>query len=198
MRSIRVDELEELWTSALPARWGPSDTGAPLPEAVDVCMLKADVEGYEPQVIKSAERLLRTGRVRAVQLELSKPGTHGARARSQREASVQMLRHLTKLGFELRQVPNHIIDSNVTLPTPGHTWRESPGPWETLPRFPSQEALRETRERMARSRRLARRRASRDPVSVVHAALPHAYARDVLQQSTNLIGRHINSHPRLP
>ena len=46
-------------------------------------MLKADVEGYEPQVLRSAARLMASGRVRAVQIELTK----SSRSKAQREAN---------------------------------------------------------------------------------------------------------------
>ena len=43
-----------------------------------VCMLKADVEGFEPQVLTTAQQLLRGGRVAALQLELTR-AVHGPR-----------------------------------------------------------------------------------------------------------------------
>ena len=41
-------------------------------------MLKADVEGFEPQVLTTAQQLLRGGRVAALQLELTR-AIHGPR-----------------------------------------------------------------------------------------------------------------------
>ena len=38
----------------------------------NVCMLKADVEGYEPQVLLTAKKMLQMRGVRAVQLELTR------------------------------------------------------------------------------------------------------------------------------
>jgi FkbM family methyltransferase len=37
-----------------------------------ICMLKADVEGYEPQALRTARRLLASRRVPALQLELTR------------------------------------------------------------------------------------------------------------------------------
>ena len=99
------------------------------------------------------------------------------------------------LGFvlfillEMRQVANDVVDSNSTLPRVGRAWRESPGPWDQLPSFPSARVYEHTRQRMASNKRAVRRRASRDPSMVLHAAMPMAYTRDVTTQSTNLIGR---------
>lgn len=155
-------------------------------------MLKADVEGYEPSVLASADRLLRSGRVQAVQLELTKPADERSTAgRAQREATVRMLRALSAAGFDMRQVPNDDIDSNASLPPKGAAWSGRVGPWEGgwLLRFPSRHVLARTRERMASNRRVVRRKASRDPGAVLEAAWPMAYTRDVNTQSTNLIGR---------
>ena len=160
------------------------------PPPAPICMLKADVEGYEPQVVRSASRLLSSGRVEAVQLELTKPLlSSGRAARAQRAATIDMLRNLSACHFDLRQVPNHLVDSNTSLPVRGQAWRSSPGPWATLPRFPSPAILEKTRTNMARNRRAARRRASRDPDRVLHSAMPMAYTRDIQDHSTNLVGR---------
>jgi hypothetical protein len=157
-----------------------------------ICMLKADVEGYEPRVLRTADKLLRSGRVRAVQLELTKPANERSRAgRVQGEATVSMLRALSAAGFDMRQVPNDVVDSNASLPLAGVEWSRSTGPWAggwLLP-FPSRHVLARTRERMASNRRAVRRRASRDPRAVLDTAWPMAYTRDVTTQSTNLIGR---------
>ena len=91
--------------------------------------------------------------------------------------------------LEMRQVANDVVDSNSTLPRVGRAWRESPGPWDQLPSFPSARVYEHTRQRMASNKRAVRRRASRDPSMVLHAAMPMAYTRDVTTQSTNLIGR---------
>lgn len=99
-----------------------------VPASAPVCMLKADVEGYEPQVLHTARALLASGRVEAVQLELTKtPGKP-----EQTAASLQMLEGLHG-GFELKQVTNKVIDRQ---PPPVGTWREQ-GPWDALPDFPS-------------------------------------------------------------
>ena len=66
----------------------------------DICRLKADVEGFEPQVMQTAARLLSLYSVPVVQLELSK--TRGSR--NQTCAAVHMLRRLGALGYTFRQV----------------------------------------------------------------------------------------------
>ena len=80
--------------------------------AASVCMLKADVEGYEPQVLLTAERLLRQGHVRAVQLELNRVDDH-----EQVEANIDMLTHLLALNFSIWQQWR----SNPRRPV--HNWR---------------------------------------------------------------------------
>lgn len=62
-----------------------------------VCMLKSDVEGLEPQSLRTASRLLSLGLVEAVQLELN-------RKDSQRCANIRMLRDLLLYGFRLSKV----------------------------------------------------------------------------------------------
>ena len=84
----------------------------------DVCMLKADVEGYEPQVLRSASALFQHHRVAHVQLELTKSG----RSRDQRCAAVQMLEHLVQRGYELRHVHKSIAKSTLGNLPPIGTW----------------------------------------------------------------------------
>ena len=163
----------------------------------DICMLKADVEGYEPQVLRSASRLFASGRVHAVQIELTKPPRErGEAARRQRAATVEMLRALAGNGFELRQVPNELVDSNASLPPRGQPWNGESArrAWNTLPPFPSEAVLERTRRRMKRSGGAARRRASNDAASVRQAAMQMAVSRDVATQSTNLIGRQVRRY----
>ena len=68
----------------------------------DVCMLKADVEGYEPQVLLTAKRLLQQRRVRAVQLELTRP-----RDTVQNQANIHMLRRLVAQNWSITQVASY-------------------------------------------------------------------------------------------
>ena len=96
----------------------------------DVCLLKADVEGYEPQAIGTAMRLLSTRRVDTLQFEL----THTNSQPNQTCAAVRMLAGLHALGFEMRQVKRQLKDSAAP---PVGTWRTAPGLWDQLPRFPS-------------------------------------------------------------
>ena len=106
----------------------------------DVCLLKADVEGYEPQAIGTAMRLLSKRRVDTLQFEL----THTNNQPNQTCAAVRMLAGLHALGFEMRQVKRQLKDSPAP---PVGTWRTAPGLWEQLPRFPSRERPRAGKRR---------------------------------------------------
>ena len=110
----------------------------------DVCMLKADVEGYEPQVMQTAARLLTKFSVPSLQLELTRTN----KSPEQTCAAVKMLSHLHRLGFEFKQVPNQVVDAD--LPPPD-AWRTAPGPWRLLPSFPTA-ATAERAERCAAKR----------------------------------------------
>lgn len=130
----------------------------------DVCMLKADVEGYEPQVMQTAQKLLRSGRVAAVQLEM----TRTPKSRNQTCAAIHMLEELDALGYEFRQVTTKEADRGEgRLPEYG-SWATSPKVWDTLPAFPPQTP-----------RLTARRRTSK---------MERAYRSDFTTFSTNLIG----------
>ena len=101
-------------------------------EEPNICMLKADVEGYEPQVLQTARRLLHRHRVPALQLELTR--TPRKESRNQTCAAVKMLAHLADLGYDFRQVNNRIVD----LPAPPvGSWSEGHRLWDALPMFPS-------------------------------------------------------------
>ena len=98
----------------------------------EVCMLKVDVEGYEAAALRTAKDLLSsTPGVRAVQLEITRTGDKHHAA-----DTIGMLEFLVRRGFTFRQVPNSLIDLNNSLPVQG-SWRDAPGPWDTLPHFPS-------------------------------------------------------------
>jgi len=125
-------------------------------------MLKADVEGYEPQVMQTAQTLLRHASVENVQLELTKTPSK----RDQTCATVKMLEQLHALGFDFKQVGNKVIDEP---PPPVGSWRES-SIWASLPAFPSQAAQR------AATRRY-------------RTGMEAAYHLDAVTHSTNLIGR---------
>ena len=94
----------------------------------DACLLKADVEGYEPQVLQTAQRLLSTRSVPSLQLELTR--TKNA---DQTCAAVKMLEQLDALGYELRQASHHLVDQ----PAPKGPWKSAPSAWERMPPFPS-------------------------------------------------------------
>ena len=84
----------------------------------DVCLLKADVEGYEPQVLRSASALFHRYRVAHVQLELTK----SRHSRDQRCAAVQMLEHLVHLGYELRHMHKSIAKAAIQHLPPIGSW----------------------------------------------------------------------------
>ena len=152
--SVRVDELVK------------TDT--------PVCMLKADVEGYEPQVLQTARHLLTSGKVPALQLELTR--TPGPRNRNQTCAAQKMLAHLAQLGYDFKQVNNRIVDKEA--PRVG-SWAHSEGPWKRLPDFPT-EATRLSTQRVNKLGLL-------DGQSARAAAMAAAYRRDFISFSTNLI-----------
>ena len=99
-----------------------------MPPESNVCLLKADVEGYEPQVLQTAQRLLSKGNVPALQLELTR--TKNA---DQTCATIQMLEALDKLGYDFKQASHHVVD----MPAPRGAWKSAPSTWEKLPSFPS-------------------------------------------------------------
>ncbi|KAK3238033.1 hypothetical protein CYMTET_51926 [Cymbomonas tetramitiformis] len=85
-------------------------------EGPDVCMLKIDVEGYEPQVLKSAEKLITSRRVKNIMLEYS-PGVFERLGRAvnpnpaetndyyqHTSAFPEMLQELIANGYTLRHV----------------------------------------------------------------------------------------------
>ena len=112
-----------------------------------VCMLKVDVEGYEPEALQTARRLFRYGLVHAVQLELNFGDTRAHASAEQNaihaQRTVEMLQMLEERGFELRQLAHHPRAPAATRPavdnhTAGRQGMRSTGPlWPTLPPFPS-------------------------------------------------------------
>lgn len=98
----------------------------------DVCLLKADVEGYEPQVFQTAAALLSRYAVPVLQLEM----THTKDA-DQTCASINMLEHLHgPLKFEMRQLRGAGL--HRPLPFARSTpWKMAPSAWHKLPTFPS-------------------------------------------------------------
>ena len=126
----------------------------------DVCMLKADVEGYEAQVLQTAERLLSTRRVPAVQLELTRTPS----AKNQTCATIKMLQQLDRLGYHFQQVNNKDIDLDAP---PIGSWATQ---GRAIPAFPRDSA----------------RRAKRSGDSA--AKMLTAYRKDFTSFSTNLIG----------
>lgn len=95
----------------------------------DVCLLKADVEGYEPQVLRTARNLFAKRRVYALQLEMSRSQQAG-----QRCATIKMLEHLDALGYAFKQADHALVDA-ATLPPVG-AWVGTGG-FDAMPDFPS-------------------------------------------------------------
>jgi len=139
-----------------------------------ICMLKADVEGYEPQVLQTAQHILTKRRVPALQLEL----TRTPRNPNQTCAATKMLSALADVGFTFRQVSNKIVDTEA--PRVG-TWESTPGPWLTLPSFPTPKTL-------AAMGHLAQMRSARPSRRAGQGgSMQMAYKRDFVSFSTNLI-----------
>ena len=139
-----------------------------VPAGTDVCLLKADIEGYEAHALAGARRLLGGGTVRTLMLELTRGGHPDQRERMGAD-NVLMLRRLEKLGYTVRQVPNHIYLANASLPGRVADWRRY-GPWDALPAFPS-----------AATRTAAKQKGAE--------AMELAYTRDFTSHSTNLVAR---------
>jgi len=97
--------------------------------------------------------------VLAAQIELTETGTLGAHS----EGNIDMLVRLAELGYDLREVPNKMLDSNVTMPPDGVRWAKARGVWQQLPRFVGgayskrgrsrQRLVRDTRDAYVRSLR---------------------------------------------
>ena len=98
----------------------------------DVCLLKADVEGYEPQVLHTAQRVFAKYHVHALQLEMTK-STNA----DQTCASIKMLEHLDALGYRFKMASHHAVDA-AELPPVG-AWQNASG-FERLADFPSANA----------------------------------------------------------
>ena len=128
----------------------------------DVCLLKADVEGYEPQVLHTAQRVFAQHRVFAVQLEITRP-----RDLKQRCATIKMLEHLDALGYVFKQAHHGLVDA-IALPQVG-AWVGTDG-FDRLPDFPSNDT---------------RTRAEREGFSRMEAA----FLTDFVTFSTNLFAR---------
>jgi FkbM family methyltransferase len=128
-----------------------------------VCVFKADVEGYEPQVFATARRLFLSGQVQHVHMEMTRPSV-----RQQSCAGLQLLDALHELGFVFAQSTHAMVDA-VSLPVGPWSGRLSNASAGFLP-FPSKHAL---------------TRARRRQTSPMSEALTH----DFTTFSTNLVGR---------
>ena len=139
--------------------------------STDVCLLKADVEGYEPQVLQTAQRLLAQRNVASLQLEL----TRTPKSSDQTCAAIKMLEQLDALGYDFRQAPHALVDGRA----PVGPWRSAPSAWDRLPPFPSDETRRKHAQAASGAKRSSRA----------------AYEEDFETRSTNLVGR-LNSARR--
>jgi FkbM family methyltransferase len=133
----------------------------------DACLLKADVEGYEPQVLQTAQKLLSTRLVPALQLEL----TRTPKSPDQTCATIKTLEHLDRLGYDFRQAPHALVDARA----PSGSWRNGPSAWDRLPPFPSAAAR--------------ARHASGGAGAGGASLMKLAYEMDFSTHSTNLVGR---------
>jgi hypothetical protein len=162
--------------------------------STDICMLKADVEGYEPQAVASGRRLLADNCVLAVQLEVNaepmfarrqmrdrRAGCDEPTRAEQSERNIAMLEELQQLGYSFRIIDNSVIDSNATVPITG-TWRGAHNTWRQLSAFGA--PLVHERPRQHNSSLL---RASARPPSV-RCAYWRLFPDHSYVQSTNLVG----------
>mmetsp|Transcript_384 Transcript_384/g.596 ORF Transcript_384/g.596 Transcript_384/m.596 type:complete len:377 (-) Transcript_384:217-1347(-) len=132
----------------------------------DLCLFKADVEGYEAQVFHTAQRLFTEHRVAAIQLEMTK----SPKDKEQTCASIKMLEHLHSLGYKFKIAHHNAVD-NVIMPPVGK-WINS-HVLDQLNDFPSLAAYRRAK------------RSGRSPMR-------EAYDSDFVTFSTNLVGYRLN------
>lgn len=156
--------------------------------AQDLCLLKADVEGYEPQVLHSAKRLLATRDVAAVQVEL----THADQSPAARCAGLRMLRQLVVLGYATRQIAMPYLTRD--RPLPEGVWSMAAGPWASgrMRAFPGEHATREVGHRtLARWQKAATAPGPKGPKAWEAASkiVDAAFRADFLTFSTNFLSR---------
>jgi len=113
MNSIRGVGLKPPYTQGLP-KWVPVvtlDTALSFfPQAANSrLILKVDVEGYEPQVMAGAARLLAEDRVALIIWEYGPGFADGA----ERAALIQMLAALDGLGFRHFRPPSQDVDGEL-------------------------------------------------------------------------------------
>ena len=137
-------------------------------------MSQVDVEGYEAAALGTAHRLLSSGRVRAIQLEVTQ-------TKPTMIAMGKLFARLEDEGFELRQVNNSLRDDASGLPL--GPWRDTPGPWATLPPFP--------RRRGVANHTLLKSGREEEAVLRRERFASHSWeswTRDVEQRTTNVVG----------
>ena len=91
----------------------------------------------------------------------------------------ELFARLEDEGFELRQVNNSLRDDASGLPL--GPWRDTPGPWATLPPFPR-------RRGVANHTLLKSRREAEEAVLGREQFASHSWTRDVEQRTTNVVG----------
>jgi len=104
-----------------------------------ICLVKADVEGYEPQALSTAQKLIHSKSVPVIQLELTKSSNV-----NQTCSAVNVLKHLHTLGYEFR-IAHHSLVDHILLPPLGE-WRRA-NAMNMLPTFPSPKASAEAKRR---------------------------------------------------
>ena len=95
--AVRLDALVPFAAATAAARHGAAYAPRPARDESAICMIKVDVEGLEPQALRSASRLLDAQLVRTVQLEVT-------RKRAQACDVQRALRDLLLYGFSLHRV----------------------------------------------------------------------------------------------
>ena len=133
----RAGVLKTIWSAKASVAKAKAVRLDDIVQREDICILKADVEGYEPQVLQTAAALLSRLSVAALQFEL----THTDNA-DQTCASINMLEQLLgPLDFELRQImPASLHSSLPSVRGRRHPreWKTAPpSAWDTLRPFPS-------------------------------------------------------------
>ena len=165
--SARVDEL-------VSARLAPGGG------AMRVCMMKADVEGYEPQALATAQMLFHSHPPAALQLEMTRTSS----SPNQTCAYVRLLEHLDALGYTFRQVDHVRSHALVRETGPLVHWSSLSPVTPGFNTFPSDSSMRNYRRRTSRG-------------TGVPSRMKVAYEVDFRTFSTNLIGMH-NASLRAP
>ena len=156
-----------------------------------ICMLKLDVEGYEPQALLTARDTLDSGRVRALQVEVNRVYAQGAVQQNLRVT--ELLEELDRRRFRVRQVHSKCaharkagslcVDSADALPPDGVRWEEAPSVWARLDEIPSNRS----RQRAANARCYQSIFADRFNWSGRPSAMEHAFRDDIVGMTADIV-----------